>query len=416
MPTAVGPNIKGEENLAFGYDLSDTRNSFKGKPATNILKVLNSQYSDYNQTYFKVTNGTHIVDIPTLGPRTVKYIDVWNDYYGGSGNCCLGLFTFGTSITVTGGTDYMYQIIYKTDTGYTDTNYMYHYEYGASGYLTEYGLHSTSRRTHLGDGWYHAWGGFTTNASATYTNTYLFHYEYATLNRIQVAGVMLTQGTQVIPPDQFIGFEQTRSVTQGLLDLTGNLTIDLTNVSFDSNAQMTFDDTNDYIQLASNGTGTVFETQTFTIETVIYPTVDPDSSESVIWSYDYTSHSNTYYSQHLRLGGSSGLSNELGFYWNNGSADKGMTIGNVIPTLNVHYHIVATYQSGYQAVYVNGELLNSTTEVGTITYYNQEVWISRSNFGGYFGGDIPLLKFYNRALTASEVKSNFNAIKGRFNI
>ena len=44
----------------------------------------------------------------------------------------------------------------------------------------------------------------------------------------------------------------TRSVSGSLLDLTGNSTIDLTNVSFDSNAQMTFDGTSDYIDLGDN--------------------------------------------------------------------------------------------------------------------------------------------------------------------
>jgi len=404
MPTAVGPNIKGEENLAFGYDLSDTRNSFKGKPATNILKFLTSQYSDYNQTYFKVTNGTHIVDIPTLGPRTVKYIDVWNDYYGGSGNCCLGLFAFGTSITVTGGTDYMYQIIYKTDTGYTDTNYMYHYEYGASGYLTEYGLHSTSRRTHLGDGWYHAWGGFTTNASATYTNTYLFHYEYATLNRIQVAGVMLTQGTQVIPPDQFIGFEQTRSVTQGLLDLTGNLTIDLTNVSFDSNAQMTFDGSNDYISIPNTTTY-----GNFTAEVVIKPTSNPNNAAAAI-STEYPGTNSTV---NFAIGFDG--SNFFGGFYNDSSGGWHQ-ITTSLPTLNVYAHYVLTYNGTQMVFYKNG------TSVGTLNTTDiaaggNPIRIGRRwDLPEYFPGDIDVAKVYDRALTADEVRNNYRHYKTRFSI
>ena len=46
-------------------------------------------------------------------------------------------------------------------------------------------------------------------------------------------------------PTQFTS--GTRSATQGLLDLTGNSTIDISNASFDSNAQMTFDGTDDTI-------------------------------------------------------------------------------------------------------------------------------------------------------------------------
>jgi hypothetical protein len=44
----------------------------------------------------------------------------------------------------------------------------------------------------------------------------------------------------------------TRSATQGLLDRTGTSTIDISNASFDSNAQMTFDGTDDYITLPSD--------------------------------------------------------------------------------------------------------------------------------------------------------------------
>jgi len=41
----------------------------------------------------------------------------------------------------------------------------------------------------------------------------------------------------------------TRSATQGLLDRTGDRAIDLSNVSFDSNAEMIFDGTDDYISI-----------------------------------------------------------------------------------------------------------------------------------------------------------------------
>jgi hypothetical protein len=53
-----------------------------------------------------------------------------------------------------------------------------------------------------------------------------------------------------------------------LLDLTNNATINLSNVSFDSNAQMTFDGTDDYTSL---GNPTALRDLTSgTIETVYY--------------------------------------------------------------------------------------------------------------------------------------------------
>ena len=37
MPTSVGPNTFGEENLVFGYDLADVSNSYRGEPTVNLI-------------------------------------------------------------------------------------------------------------------------------------------------------------------------------------------------------------------------------------------------------------------------------------------------------------------------------------------------------------------------------------------
>jgi hypothetical protein len=173
-------------------------------------------------------------------------METYNDYNGGSGVCCQGAGYFGGA-GVAGSTQYTYSIIYRSNSGYTHPNFMYRYEYGASGYITEGGLHNDGNRTHLGDGWYHAWGNMTTQPGTTSMGFYFYMYEYGTYNTIDIAGVMFTQGPEIIRPRQFIPFSATRSVTQGLLDLTGNYTIDLSNISFDSTGNIAFDGTNDFI-------------------------------------------------------------------------------------------------------------------------------------------------------------------------
>lgn len=183
-----------------------------------------------------------------------------------------------------------------------------------------------------------------------------------------------------------------------------------------SGGSILFDDTNDYVEVLSNGNVANFTVQNYTIETICYPTVDPDTSDGVLWSYDYTAHTSPYYSQHLRLGGSGGTNDEIGFYWNDGANYQGFEVNNAIPTLNTWYYISATYTSGYQAVYINGSVAGSTTRTDTISYYNQPIWISRANFGGYFGGRIAVTRFYNRALSAAEILQNFNVQRSRFGI
>jgi len=188
--------------------------------------------------------------------------------------------------------------------------------------------------------------------------------------------------------------------------------------SFNSSngGSIVFDDTDDYVEVLSNGNVANFTVQSYTIETIVYPTVDPDTNEGIMWSYDYTAHSSPYYSQHLRLGGSGGTNDEIGFYWNDGANYQGFEVNNAIPTLNTWYYISATYTSGYQAVYINGSVAGSTTRTDTISYYNQPIWISKANFGGYFGGRIAVTRFYNRALAAAEILQNFKVQRSRFGI
>ena len=71
----------------FAFDTADTINSFKGQPKTNLLTAI-SKAGVSDSTFFKTNSGTEIVNIPNIGNRTVHYVNIYNDYYGGSGNCC----------------------------------------------------------------------------------------------------------------------------------------------------------------------------------------------------------------------------------------------------------------------------------------------------------------------------------------
>jgi hypothetical protein len=225
----------------FHYDTGDMINSFKGKPGTNSLDGVIKNYDGYSLTTYSngklfETNGyTETVNIPALGNRTVQSIEIYNVYSGygtdGNFNCCPNLFRYsltgwnGTQLS--GSTLYMYEIIYKCESGYTNPNYMYHYETRAdSTYNTEFGVHDDSRRISLGDGWYYAWGDFTTQATTAQGYFGLWYYSYNTRDKVSIASISLQQGNSVLPPRQFIPGATTRSTTQALLDLTGNSTLD----------------------------------------------------------------------------------------------------------------------------------------------------------------------------------------------
>jgi len=64
--------------------------------------------------------------------------------------------------------------------------------------------------------------------------------------------------------------------------------------------------------------------------------------------------------------------------------------------------------------YVNGVLKN-TTNPGSRRNNFDRIWIGQRG-GQYWTGWIPEFKIYNRALSASEILQNYNALKGRFGL
>jgi len=71
------------------------------------------------------------------------------------------------------------------------------------------------------------------------------------------------------------------------------------------------------------------------------------------------------------------------------------------------------------SAYLNGNLINSGVKTGPLNTSDTGVLeIGRDDGLGsrVFNGNIGLAQLYNRALTAPEVKQNFNALKGRFGI
>ena len=103
------------------------------------------------------------------------------------------------------------------------------------------------------------------------------------------------------------------------------------------------------------------------------------------------------------------------------SIDTTSTISN-----NTWYHAVATYDgsggsSAYTGLklYINGvfESPTSTFAQGYVAMSNTSANLTVGNYFGssnYFNGKIATTRIYNRALTADEVRQNYNATKRRF--
>jgi hypothetical protein len=203
----------------------------------------------------------------------------------------------------------------------------------------------------------------------------------------------------------------TRSVTQGLKDLTGRSTIDLSNVSFDSSAQMTFDGSDDRIltseNIALNGS------QTFEVITTI--SGGPQSPAGIISNHDYANTSN-FGLNHIS-GNRIGIS--IGYTDNSREYDSKYT--TYTATVGTPFHLVMTFDQSSNTVklYINGVLDSTFVLTKTVKFTSRPVVLGRWDYQYnyyYFNGKIPVAKAYNRALSAADVTQNFNAVRGRYGI
>jgi hypothetical protein len=379
MPTHAGPNIFGEETLVFGYDLADTVNSYIGEPTTN-------QYTNPD-----FTNGT-----------TGWSFASWD-----------GNVTYGTD-NVLGPFGKTIPVLKLTKN--TTSAYSHFHQYNSGKYTT--GNQYTLSAWVKGSGTLRGntqWGGIEQSFSLTgdwqyvkYTvtapNNDNFPYWAAeALTTGTVMYMVYAQSEQKTHATPFVA--GTRSATQGLLPLIGNSTIDLTNVSFDANAQMTFDGTDDTVSVPSYSAIELVDN--VSIE-YVYMRLSTDPILDVIAN----KYHNTGWELFCQTGNTFALAGRNGDGTYYSTANPAYTIQN-----NKYYHLVAIKEALSWRLYVNGELYAYLTANSIGTWSNTGILQIGGEGAGYFPNmKLPVLKIYNRVLTASEISRNFNAIKSRFNI
>ncbi len=394
MSINANPGIV-KDGLIFHYDAASTR-SYAGPPIKNIALNIGFNYNAQSNSTFKVSTGTERVNIPTLGELDSKYVDMYNDYNGGSGQCCPSPYTYGSDMATNASTVHTYAIVYKSVNGYTHPNFMYRYEYNGPTYVLEGGVFDTSKRIHLGDDWYWAWNTFTTNSATTRFNYIAFFmYEYAKYNRMYVAKVLLCQGDYTgLHPRYWPEPSTTRTSSQVLTDLTRRNTITVGGLSYSNTGAISFDGVDDYI------TSTITTGQARTVS-MVYKLNNPGSGWGPLWRGDDW--------KERVFPGSINLINSNGsYYYLNGPDSSTNTV-----------HITYSYSGTSAKSYLNGVLQSDITmdgpmNTGSYTY----------NFGRQAGGsttayismNLHSVQFYDVQLTDSQVMQNFNALRGRFGL
>jgi hypothetical protein len=83
---------------------------------------------------------------------------------------------------------------------------------------------------------------------------------------------------------------------------------------------------------------------------------------------------------------------------------------------NTYLHIVATADGSNVKLYQNGVLVNTNPQTVNPGSNTKEVLIGKSWTNNYFNGNVGQVRIYNRALTATEISTIYNATKTRYGL
>lgn len=391
MAVAQGYGKTVTSGSVFAYDTGDTRNSYRGRPTTN----LSTGYTLYN---YNNVPGNVTTTITTTG-GTYKGAAVWRQtitpldstgvsYLTNGNNPGIGVYHGGGGGT---GGQYSGHTIFFKPVGPMYSSPIF------TAYSNIGGWQSNGEYEDMGDGWFRAKVLWYYPSTLSDQKFWAINPSGATTNvpiTIDWAGPF-KEDLNSTTISQFV--EGTRSATQGLLPLVGSPSLDLSNVSFNSNSQITFDGTNDYINTnyVSSYNGTV----EMVLKSSDYNVRIPFSLNSD----GYSSGPNIYFTGNT-------------ICWNIGDGGTNYFSNSSYPNSNFH-HLTITNETSGATLYIDGVLVGTATSRDMTTTGNNKLWIGGYHDGGYYyNGEIPVMKLYNRALSAAEVKQNYLHYKTRFNL
>lgn len=439
---SLGPNIV-RDGLIFHYDLSDGK-SFAGEPTTNYIHHQNPRI-DGTYTPFIPYDGT--------GNMTVNHpqgIRVYNQ----NGDDISWYVNTGISVANSGvawenarhaywiyDNDLKKPVVQSYDAIGTwqaksfGTGMDAWSTYGmtvGSQYTISWLQWTTNltKRAHVGlytrdsGGNYNFWDGLSTvpvntkthtwerlsqtftvsasrNLNDSYSAVYVYTYVFINGEYIRIADVQLEL------KDHATAFSPTltRSSTQGLFDRTRNHTsIDISNVSFNSNGKITFDGSNDYITFAPG----------------------PSFTNNVTWSCWFKTSSQQSNRYILAMGKNLTGNNGMDLCFQGGDvasyivgSSSFIYLNHPTNYYNNQWHMLTVTYNGTNAVlYYDGVAVNSgpftqLIDIEATRKFNIGSWV---NNGSGIVGDIDVVQVYNRGLTATEVSQNYNAYRRKFGV
>ena len=286
---------------------------------------------------------------------------------------------------------------------------------------------TTSKNTkpHCWQRVYHVYTAGTWDFSTNYQSVYMYGHSVGTNTTgivLKIADVQVeidTDSPSIFVPDydQNVGYTE-RTETIGIKEIISrsypstNSLISFRTGTTDRDGVPVFDGTDDKLMIYNVGVTSythftymcIFKAEGTWANSYISNIVDIDGG----------------YAGHYGIGKSG--TNTLNFLMRNDSSTRNLTYN--VPDTTKYYHAVGVWDqsSGLQKFYVNGELVSNSgilnfsgsTDSNDLRIGGQAAF-SGAN-GSWFDGEIPVVKYFKRALTATEIKTDFLAYKKRFNL
>jgi hypothetical protein len=366
--------------LIFNYDMSNTQKSWIGRPSVNKCNYDTYNYTDGNAT---VTRGA----TPPIPPPVTGY-EISKIQSNNGGDTSMNILYTSNIDQVNGGVYTHSAWILLTAGTYCRVGQHWNpWDAGSAQYIPP-----------------NVW----TRVSYTLTNNTNNYGNianaYGTDGTIYVTAVQYEAGSTATP---FIGgTNATRSNTQAIKDLTNNNTLTVNNLTYESDSTFSFNGTNSYISCGNFGSFYALGTVSFWMNSAAiasYPNPFSTHFQGVNAGFRFEGRSDGNFNMVV--------GNDAGTYTTHTFISSGMqanTWYNITFVWNVAANNVIGYLNGVQ-VFNESQTYWATT-MPSVTIGNG---FSSSRF---WNGKISNTQIYNRNLTASEVRQNFNALRGRYGI
>ena len=384
--------IEGTDALVFAYDTGDTVNSYKGEPTTNIHPE--PQLNNWGIRNAQLTYTDDYVEIHTTSSDNYSGILDNLDVVSGSTYTMSYYYMHISGTPTIGGHVNTSTATIKIDRGTTVNNTI---------------------TTVPDDGQYHL-------VEQTFTATTSGNLSYYIqpgrgLSEDVVGRVRRGDkyGVQFEEKDHATTFtEGTRSTTQSLYNLATNSSINTNTLSFDEQSEPYFDGTDDGIGIGQTASDIGIEHE-FTFEYMVY--FESSSFNDAGGGIGFPGY-NPYwgYAGRFNLANSGTQVRPSIRYQNSSGGWVDSTSLNSTFNFDTYTHVVTVKGDGYLSHYIDGE------SAGTMSVadsgYNSTINTFVIGYTGWsrLSGKLPIIKAYNRALTAAEVKNNYRHYKNRFGI